>query len=512
MTDASISVPVSRTHILTTLSLVGGFTLLGDFLFWKQLPGISVAIFALSIAAILYSLPSAGQRTRASGVATALLIASCGATALELSFTNFAVIVALLAVLMGERHYPDIRVAGARWSESLLAWACAATGWRWLAREFRESELANIGWNTMTTDRAARVIQITAPAISLGIIFGIVLCMGNALFSQLVARFSAAFMEWVASIDYSPWRMILWALFASFAIALVRVRAASSLTRWWIGGLPKFPRACPSVAVWQSIAVFVVLNAMFFVVNTLDVIYLWAGTAETLLPQGVSHSAYVHQGVYSLIVAVLLSAAVIAAIFQQESKVTENRVLKAFAWAWIAQNVVLIAGVFLRLKMYVDVFQLSELRVYVACFLLLVTIGFALLAVHVERGDGLGTLVWRNVLATFALFFVIQFPDVAGFVARYNVAHWKTNPAHGLDVAYLEDLGPAAWPALCEVAFSKLAAEPAKDARQRVTRLASVEAEYDHWQNWRSFQWRRDEQRHQLREASEAISSGAESL
>jgi hypothetical protein len=256
--------------------------------------------------------------------------------------------------------------------------------------------------------------------------------------------------------------------------------------------VPQLVRGDAGLAIWQSCAIFVTLNVLFFIVNSIDVIYLWGQDSAAALPQNVSFSAFVHQGVYSLIFAVLLSAVVIVAIFQQETRVTRHPVLKGLAWAWIAQNLLLIAGVVLRLKLYVDAYQLSELRVYVGCFLLLVTAGFVLLALHVARGKTLGTLVWRNVLATFALFFVLQFPDVSGWVARFNVAQWQRDATRTLDLAYLESMGPSAWPALCDVASSDAKQNgTVRDAREIVRRLARTESEQEQLRDWPSYQARR---------------------
>ena len=223
--------------------------------------------------------------------------------------------------------------------------------------------------------------------------------------------------------------------------------------------------------------------------NTIDAAYLWQ---QAKLPEGVSFSTFVHTGVYSLIFATLLSAGEKETMFHQSIEIVRSRGLKALALLWIAQNLVLIAGVFLRLKLYVEAYQLSELRIYVGCFLLLVTAGFGLLAWHVVRDGTLGTLVFRNVLATFALFFVLQFPDVAGYVARFNVNQWRHDSHRMLDTDCLESLGPGGWTALCAVASQADALRPGvADAKARVHRLAASEAERSNQSDWRSYQVRR---------------------
>jgi hypothetical protein len=495
MTSSTVSATVPLERVVSVMAITALLTWLGDFLFWNHPPGVSIGIYIMFVVAALMPLPGEEQPTRAACIAAFLLFCSAWASFLETSFSNVAVLIGLLAVLMGERHYQVMAGGWTRWSESFVAWGCAPGRWWWLARNTAESELGKIGMNTVSGDRVVKGIQILAPAGLLAIVFGVVLSWGNAVFRQMLAHLDATFVRWIESIDFSPARIFLWLVLATFSLALIRPRPAPEKPRLWTRAVPRIARGDVTIAVWQSCAVFLVLNAMFFVVNTIDLVYLWGGNSRMALPEHVTFSEFVHQGVYSLIFAVVLSAVVIALIFQQASNVTQHRVLKVLAWAWIVQNLLLIAGVFLRLKLYVDAYQLSELRVYVGCFLLLVTTGFALLAWHIARGENFGTLLWRNVVATFVLFFLVQFPDVSGWVARTNLKQWQRDPSRTLDLAYLELLGPGGWPALCELAESGKStarhAETNETAREMVLRLAAAESDARFSRDWRSYQWRR---------------------
>jgi hypothetical protein len=155
--------------------------------------------------------------------------------------------------------------------------------------------------------------------------------------------------------------------------------------------------------------------------------------------------------------------------------------------------VALIAGVFQRLRLYVIAYELSEERVYVGCFLLLVVTGFLLLAWHVAREGNLNTLIFHNALATFALFFLLQFANVAGWVAHYNVSRWEREPNRELDVAYLASLGPGAWPSLVEVASAATVRDATRtQARVALWQIAANEAKRLETAGWPSWQWRRD--------------------
>jgi hypothetical protein len=173
-------------------------------------------------------------------------------------------------------------------------------------------------------------------------------------------------------------------------------------------------------------------------------------------------------------------------IFQQAQSIRTARVIRSLALLWIAQNVILIASVLLRLQRYVDAYQLSELRIYVGCFLLLVAAGFALLTVHVTAHKSFGWLFRSNLAATFALFFVLQFLDVAKWVAETNVARWQNDATRTLDVHYLASLGASAVPSLINVAEMAGRSE-AHDAfialQYRKAHAELVLADLD-WRSW----------------------------
>jgi hypothetical protein len=329
---------------------------------------------------------------------------------------------------------------------------------------------------------------VVLPAAALACVFAVLLSAGNAIVGRWIADAFSSFFSWFTSIDLFFGRLFLWLLLGTLALTLMRPRDTPAAPRIWARAVPDFPApAKPSIALWRSIVVLALLNALFFAANTADAIYLWT---RVQLPSGVSYSEFVHSGVYSLIAAVILSALVLVLIFQQAATIRTSRGVTALALLWIAQNVVLISGVLLRLQRYVEAYQLSELRVYVACFLLLVSVGFVLLTIHVIAHKGITWLVLTNLAATFALFFILQFPDVARWVAESNVARWKNDPSRTLDVDYLASLGPSAIPSLIEVAQTP--GRPEADAASLVLRERQAAAQRRLADlDWRSWQQRK---------------------
>lgn len=493
--------PANESDIQPTFMAAAVFIAwLANFLFWKHEPGISLALFVCAVSGIVIALHHASWDNRRVLAAAILMVAAGWATALEISFTNTCVLAGLFAVICGECWYGELQNGWARWTESIVAWLAAPGRWPWLARRMNNVQPAVASFNARTGGTAARALQVVAPVVCLTAVFVVIFSFGNAVFSDYERRVAEHFRSGISRFDFSPGHIFFWLVSATFALAWTHPRQAPGGGRPWTRPLLRIAREDRAVAVWQARLTLAALNALFFIVNTIDVFYLWNNMR---LPAGVTFSEFVHNGVWSLIIAVLLSAVVITVIFQHEASMTRGWFLKSCALFWIAQNLMLLAGVFLRLKLYVRAYQLSEERVYVGCFLALVAAGFVLLSLHVARDGNIHSLLFRNVAATFVLFFALQFANVSGWVAHYNVERWKREPQRGLDVGYLESLGPGAWPALVEAASSKDGSSgTAAQARTALSQLAAKELARLQTADWRSWQARRDRQSHWLIEES----------
>lgn len=465
---------------------------LADFLFWRQIPGITLGLYFTLVGAVVCYLHAPPEQRWRPGIGVGLMAIASIATALETSFTNTLVLLGLLAVVIGESFYRQVPgTAWARWSETLLSWVCALGRWPWFFRRLSTSALISLGLSKASSETVARSLAAIAPAACLGVVFLMVFQAGNAIFREICNRLSAQVIAWIQNLDLSFWHFVFFFIICTLVLTFVQPRKSPEKPRLWTKQWSRVERSDRTVAVWQSRSILFVLNALFFAVNTIDVSYLWR---TSKLPEGVTFSQFVHSGVYSLIFATLLSAVVLAAMFQQSVEITRARGVKELALLWIGQNLMLIAGVFLRLKLYVDAYQLSELRIYVGCFLLLVMTGFLLLGWHSLRDGSLNRLIFQNALAVFALFYVLQFLDVAGYVARFNVDQWRHDRSRNLDVDYLISLGPDAWPALCSVAMTQNSprSSDVNNARTRIENLASYERDRRAQSDWRSFQVRRD--------------------
>ena len=262
-------------RLLPTCLAAGALVLLGDFLFWGYTPGLSLAVFAGAVASMLLLKNWRASLKLRVLVPFGLLLASALQTAVEMSFTNIAVIAALFAVLTGELYFTKLPAGWARWSESVIAWIGAPGRWVWLAQAVGEQPVSQDGTAARFGERLVRLVRIGLPAALLLALFGGVFASGNRIFAEYATRVFDHVRAWVLSFDFSVPRVMFWFALATLALVFMRPRNGAEATRMWARPLREWRRSDASVAFWQSVAILAVLNALFFAVNTIDVIYLW---------------------------------------------------------------------------------------------------------------------------------------------------------------------------------------------------------------------------------------------
>lgn len=473
----AFSTPVARRLGASVLLLV----VATDVLFYKQRPGLSIAVFGVIALAILRWNQPQFRWDRHRVVGLALIALALAQSAIETGFANAVTLFALFSFAMIDIQTKPL---GARFAAPLLAadcWLRAPARWLSLPAALH----AAVGGDSRDTlaVRTARRLGLVVPAVALLIPFALLLGTGNTLLGEAFSRLGA----WLRSIHLPELpRIIFWAVAATGAMTFLAPRVRTRVGAWL--DFPRLaaatPAADPHAALWRTWLMLAAVNALFCWANTVDAIFLWIHAA---LPVGISYSQFVHHGVYSLIAATVLAGVVLAVLFEQDQRVAGHSATRALALAWIAQNLVLLASVAVRLKLYVEAYNLTVPRLGVASFLVLVAAGFGLLAWRILAPKSLRWLILANAFAVVALFYVAQFVDFAGITARYNTRRWLEHRSPQIDVAYLQRLGPPAWPSLRRLERGAPDVQTRIDAAQA---LARSKARADRASGWGSLQWR----------------------
>ncbi len=457
-----------------------------DLCFWTSDPfGFSLAIFFPVLTGIVLANRSAPRWPWTTKLLLILLAGAAFAAVLETGFVNVLVLLLLTGALAGDTYYTEVASPWGRWLSQAISLLRAPGRVFWLAGQivdvlFREGG----GW----VGRLAGGCLLTLPALALTLIFAALLAYGNAVFGDWAGRFFAVLWDELASF-LDPVRILLWVVIAFLVLPLLRPSRVSAWWWDWIERLPHVPEFLPTrAAIFSNGLTLAMLNLLFLVANFADALYLWSSQT---LPDSLSSKSFVHEGVAALIVATLLSAVVLTAIFQQAPAVARNNGLKALAGFWIAQNLFLMISVALRVKNYIVDYNMTVDRLSVIVFLLLVATGYLLLAVKIFRDRSLSWLVGGCVLAVFVTFYVVQFLDLAGWSANYNVARWEKDRNWNPMFSEIRALGPAAWPALRHAhEIDPSVAVLNTDPQAGFVNAATVDrAQFDS-QHWRGFSLR----------------------
>jgi hypothetical protein len=435
----SVEPPYSLPRILLGVVLaVATF----DLCFWgANGMGFSVAVFTAVLAAVILANREKLPWRRTTLVLGMLLAGGCWAAVVEAGTTNTIVLIILTIALAGDTYFDKVEAAWARWFSQFVALVFAPGRLFWLT-----GRLLDVSFDKGTS-RATTLIGgclLAVPALVLAVVFGGLLASGNAVFGNWTSLFFNWLWSELGNI-LNPGRIFVWLLVAFLVLPFLRPARIARGWWEWIPRLPRLPELIsPGGATFSSALVLLVLNLLFLAANAADAMFLWSGVP---VPVGVEQKTFVHEGIDTLIFTVILTAVVLTAIFQQEINVSSRAPLKVLAFFWIAQNVFLLSSCALRLKNYVDDSQLTVARLSCLIFLMLVAVGFLLLAIKILREHSIAWLIGRCLVAVFVTFYLTQFLDLAGWATNYNVARLERDHMYKLDTWKLYEAGPAGWPA-----------------------------------------------------------------
>jgi hypothetical protein len=176
-----------------------------------------------------------------------------------------------------------------------------------------------------------------------------------------------------------------------------------------------------------GIALLIVLNLLILLQNFLDIKNIWIN----FVWDGKVLKQFVHEGTYTLIVSIIVSAAIVLYLFRRNQNFyANNKWLRRLAFIWISQNSILAISVAIRNYWYIRFYNLAYLRIGVFIFLILVILGLALVTYKILRKQtgfsifGKGLQYSVIVLAFFSLF------NWDSIIAKFNIAHSQSAYFH----------------------------------------------------------------------------------
>ena len=407
-----------------------------DLLFWGHRVGAVVGVFALLLTLAATALHPAARRDAKAGwtlvAATVMAIVLAWAPGLAAwapglaAWLLFWAMLSLAVLLPRAARFDDAW----RWSQRLLAQAVAGLAGPWIDL----LKARRTGRSKRTSDWRGIMPLLALPVVGGGIFLALFAAANPVIAAALSAiRFPA----------FSPdlfWRAVFWLMVLTLAWGMLRPRRRRALP---VGKTRARGQALAGVSVASVTLSLVVFNALFAVQNGLDAVILWGGAGP---PAGLTLAQYAHRGAYPLIATALLAGLFVLVALDPRRPTAKVPMIRVLVVVWVAQNLFLVASSILRTVDYVEAYSLTRLRIAALVWMGLVGLGLVLICWRMLRGRSGAWLINANAAAALVVLAAGCVVDLGAVAAAWNVRHARETGGQGagLDVCYLNELGPSA--------------------------------------------------------------------
>ena len=191
----------------------------------------------------------------------------------------------------------------------------------------------------------------------------------------------------------------------------------------------------PFFLKWEyqtAVIALVCLNLLLLAFHFIDLDMVLANRPE----KGVHLQKLLHQGVYALILSIVLAISLLLYVFRGNLNFfSKNKTLKQLTYLWILQNAWLALTTAQKNMWYVTQFGLTWKRIGVWIYLTLVLVGLVLTWLKIRDKKTLWWLVKRNVQIAITVLFIMATAPWTRIITWYNI-----NEAQVTDFDYLLNL------------------------------------------------------------------------
>ncbi len=175
----------------------------------------------------------------------------------------------------------------------------------------------------------------------------------------------------------------------------------------------------------SGLVLFVLLNLLVLVVNLGDINFL---LFTHKLPDGMSYSEFVHQGIDALIVSIIIAIAIVLFYFRGGINFFgKSKAIKVLACIWILQNAFMIYSTSCRNTLYISEWGLTFKRIGVYVYLMLALTGLFTTLIKIIKAKSNSYLFRVNGWIFYTFLIVLSFPNWDRIVTNYNVQNNKTD-------------------------------------------------------------------------------------
>ena len=198
----------------------------------------------------------------------------------------------------------------------------------------------------------------------------------------------------------------------------------------------------------KGVIMLAMLNVLLLFFNAFDLSFI---LSDKKLPEDVDYSQYVHNGVNTLIISILLAIVIILYYFRaNQNFYKNNQWLLRLTYLWILQNGLLLFGIIHKNQIYISEYGLTYKRIGVYVYLLLTFAGLVTTFWKVRYLKSVWFLLRKNTLIVYSVLIISCLVNWDRLIAQNQI-----NKAKSIDVMYLMNLSDAALPELQSLLTNK---------------------------------------------------------
>ena len=291
------------------------------------------------------------------------------------------------------------------------------------------------------------------------------------LFAAADPVFAAA-TEALVDVETIVTHVLIWGLFAWLGIGWLTAGELpfrlSAVTRAPLGAR-------------ETIWVLGALALLFDVFVALQFRWFFGGDALPLSVGGLTYAEYARRGFFELVTvgALLLGVLLLADWVTRDAERSERRQVRLLSALLLGLLAVVLTSALMRMRLYIDVYGLTQLRFFTTAFmfwLVVVFIWFAATILRERRQSFMAGVYASGITAVFLMASI----DPVARIARFNLQHRAETGRY--DAPHAATLGPDAVPTLI-AGLDQL--EPSERCEQvNVLRTEHVRGEIGDWRAW----------------------------
>ena len=190
--------------------------------------------------------------------------------------------------------------------------------------------------------------------------------------------------------------------------------------------------------------VLICLNVIYAVFLGLQIRHVIIG-----LPEEMTYSEFARQGFFQLCEVAMINLAVITAVsIFRKKKDTSLKLMKIQISIMSVFTIGISCTALTKMFMYIDVYGLTQKRVYTSVFMVFLIIVFAAIAIHQFRRINLGRVI---CIAGILILILFNYAGVDRTIARYNIARYEKGTLEMMNMDLMVTLDDSALPDLYRV-------------------------------------------------------------